>query len=328
MKVLITGGGGVLGFKLAKALLARGRLTGAAGKEQEITRITLLDGAFPPGMPADPRLQAVTGDVSDAKTLESVVTPDTISAFHFAAVVSAGAEADFDLGMRVNLEGTRLLLERLRRCANPPRVVYTSSVAAFGGALPPVLDDSTTPTPQTSYGSQKVIGEYLLNDYSRKGFMDGRSLRLPTIVVRPGKPNLAASSFASAVIREPLNGIDYECPVRPESGVWLLSPRRCVEAFIHAHELPASSWPPGRVVNLPGITVPLTGMIGALRKVAGDKVADRVKWKFDARIDGIVQGWPTAIRTDRALAMGFKADADFESVIRQYIEDEGIKLPT
>jgi len=326
MKIVITGGGGFLGTKLAAALLARGRLTGPRGSEEAIAGITLLDAAFPPGLPADARLVAVTGDVSDAKTLEKVVTPDTGSVFHLAAVVSAGAEADFDLGMRVNLGGTQLLLERLRKCTNPPRVVYTSSVAAFGGELPAVLDDSTTPTPQTSYGTQKVVGEYLLNDYSRKGFVDGRSLRLPTIVVRPGKANAAASSFASAVIREPLNGVDYVCPVRPETGVWLLSPRRCVEAFIHAHELPASAWPSGRVVNLPGITEPLPKMIKALGRVAGAKVAARVSWKLDPRIDAIVQGWPNAIRTTRALAMGFRADADFETVVRDYIADEAIRL--
>lgn len=324
MKILITGGGGFLGTRLAGALLSRGRLTGPDGREQAITGITLLDSAFPPQAAPDPRVRMVTGDVSDAATLDAVVAPDTGTAFHLAAVVSAGAEADFDLGMRVNLGGTQRLLERLRKCAQPPRVVYTSSVAAFGGDLPPVLDDGTTPTPQTSYGTQKVIGEYLLNDFSRKGFLDGRSLRLPTIVVRPGKANLAASSFASAVIREPLNGIDYTCPVRPGTAVWLLSPRRCVEAFIHAHELPASTWPSGRVVNLPGITVPLPGMIDALRRVAGDKVADRVKWKLDERIDAIVQGWPSAIRTPKALAMGFKADADFETVVRDYIADENI----
>jgi nucleoside-diphosphate-sugar epimerase len=326
MKIVITGGGGFLGSKLAKALLARGRLTGPDGREQEISGVTLLDAGFPPNLPADTRLTTVTGDVSDATTLEKVVTPDTGSVFHLAAVVSAGAEADFDLGMRVNLGGTQVLLERLRKCAKPPRVVYTSSVAAFGGELPPVLDDSTTPTPQTSYGTQKVVGEYLLNDYSRKGFLDGRSLRLPTIVVRPGKANLAASSFASAVIREPLNGIDYVCPVRPETGVWLLSPRRCIEAFIHAHELQPSAWPSGRAINLPGITEPLPKMIEALGRVAGAKVVARVSWKLDARIDAIVQGWPNAFRTTRALAMGFKADADFETIVRDYIADENIKL--
>ena len=213
MKILITGGGGFLGSKLAQALLARGKLGGRA-----IASITLLDGAFPPAAAQDGRLKAVTGDVSDPGVIAGVCPPDTEAVFHLAAVVSGAAEADFDLGMRVNLKGTELLLAQMKKCARPPRLVYTSSVAAFGGALPAVLDDSTTANPQTSYGTQKVIGEYLVSDYSRKGYLDGRSLRLPTIVVRAGKPNAAASSFASGIIREPLNGV-----VSANGGVGYLS---------------------------------------------------------------------------------------------------------
>ncbi len=325
MKILITGGGGFLGFKLAKTLLARGQLGGAT-----ISTMTLLDGAFPPGVENLPKVKAVKGDVSDAKTLDAVCTPDTGAVFHLAAVVSGAAEADFDLGMRVNLQGMELLLARLRRNAaggaKPARLVYTSSVAAFGGDLPAVLDDSTIANPQTSYGAQKVIGEYLLSDYSRKGFLDGRSLRLPTIVVRAGKPNAAASSFASGIIREPLNGVVSECPVAPETGVWLLSPGKVVEAFIHAWELAPEAWGAQRWLNLPGITASVAQMVEALRRVAGDAAAKRVVYKADARIQAIVKTWPMNFRTPRALAMGFKADADVESVIRDYVADEGIKL--
>src|SRR5689334_21175728 len=195
MKILITGGGGFLGFRLARTLLARGTLGGKA-----ISGITLLDGAFPPGAANLDKVKAVTGDVSDEKTIAGVCTQDTDAVFHLAAVVSGAAEADFDLGMRVNLKGVELLLAQMRKCSRPPRLVYTSSVAAFGGALPEVLDDSTLANPQTSYGAQMVIGEYLVSDYTRKGFIYGRALRLPTIVVRAGKPNAAASSFASGVI--------------------------------------------------------------------------------------------------------------------------------
>jgi len=241
-------------------------------------------------------------------------------------VVSGAAEADFDLGMRVNLQGIRNVLEQARKCARPPRLVFASSVAAFGGELPEVLDDATTPAPQTSYGSQKVISEYLVSDFSRKGYLDGRSLRLPTIVVRPGKPNAAASSFASAVIREPLSGVAYDCPVGPETGVWLLSPRRVVEAFMHAHDLPASAWGSNRVVNLPGITVTVAGMIEAMAKIAGSQAAKRVSWKPDARIEAIVKTWPVRFATPRALAMGFKPDPDIDTVIRDYIADESIKV--
>ena len=326
MRVVITGGGGFLGFKLAQALLARGALAGANGAASKLSKIVLLDAAYPATMPDDARLERVTGDVSDAATLERVVTPDTASIFHLAAVVSGAAEADFDLGDRVNLEGTRRLLERARRCARPPRLVFASSVAAFGGVLPPVLDDSTTPTPQTSYGTQKVIGEYLIADHSRKGFVDGRSLRLPTIVVRPGKPNAAASSFASGVIREPLSGVESECPVAKETGVWLLSPKRVVEAFIHAHELQGQEWPSTRAVNLPGITVTVAEMLEAMGRIAGEGVVRRVKFVPDARIQAIVKTWPSRLKTPRALEMGFRADPDIDTVVRDYIADENIKV--
>ena len=315
----------MLGFKLAKALLARGRLTGADGKEAAITRLTLFDMAFPATLPQDPRLETIAGDISAPGMLAKVVTPDTQSIFHLASVVSSGAEADFDLGWRVNLDGARTLLELVRKCEKPPRFLFSSSVAAFGGDLPAVLDDSTTPNPQTSYGAQKVCCEYLVTDYTRKGYIDGRSLRLPTIVVRPGKPNLAASSFASGVLREPLNGVISECPVSLDTDVWLLSPGRCVESFIHAHETLSSAWGMSRVLNLPGITAPVSGMVEAMRRVAGDAAAKRVVYKPDERIQKIVAGWPVKFRTPRALAMGFKPDVDLDSVIRAYMADEGIK---
>jgi nucleoside-diphosphate-sugar epimerase len=321
MKILITGGGGFLGFRLARALLARGQLGG-----RKIESLTLLDGAFPEAAAKTPQLDAVVGDVSDDETLARVCPPDTDAVFHLAAVVSGGAEADFDLGMRVNLLGTERLLARMRQCANLPRLVYTSSVAAFGGTLPAVLDDATLANPQTSYGTQKVIGEYLVSDYSRKGFLDGRSLRLPTIVVRAGRPNAAASSFASGILREPLNGEVSACPVAPETGVWLLSPRRVVDAFLHAWELPPEAWGTQRWLNLPGITATVAEMVAALKRVAGAKVAERVVYKADARIQAIVKTWPANFRTPRAIEMGFKADADVDSVIRDYIADEGIRL--
>jgi nucleoside-diphosphate-sugar epimerase len=317
MKVLITGGGGFLGARLARKLLARGEIGG-----QRISGITVLDTR----VSDNSLLRIVEGDVADPAVLDKAVEKDTAAVFHLAAVVSGAAEADFDLGMRVNLDGTRLLLEKLRRCERPPRVVFASSVAAFGGELPEVLDDGTTPRPQTSYGTQKVIGEYLVSDFSRKGAIDGRSLRLPTIVVRAGKPNAAASSFASGVIREPLNGVMSECPVAPETGVWLLSPGRVVDAFIHALELPAEAWGKNRVVNLPGITASVAEMLAALRRLAGAEAAARVVWKPDARVQAIVKTWPVRFRTPRALQMGFKPDPNVESVIRDYMAEEKIKV--
>ncbi len=324
MKVLITGGGGFIGFRLANTLLKRGTLANAEGKQTPITQITLLDIAFPPQ--TDPRLKCVTGDLTDKGLLAELMGGDTASVFHLASIVSGGAEADFDLGYKVNLEGGRALLETCRKQARPPRYVFASSCAAFGGDLPKILDDSTTPNPQTSYGAQKVCCEYLTTDYNRKGFIDGRSLRLPTISVRAGKPNLAASSFASGIIREPLAGVVSPCPVSLETSVWLLSPAKVVEAFIHAHDLPSSAWGTNRVVNLPGITSSVKDMVDALRKIAGDKVANLVEWKPDARIQGIVNTWPVRFVTERALKLGFTADSDMETIIRDYIREQGIKV--
>jgi nucleoside-diphosphate-sugar epimerase len=307
MKAVITGGGGFLGSRLAAALRAR----------DPKSDITLLDVAFPPGL--ESKFRCIAGDVASPEVIGRALDADTESIFHLAAVVSGGAEADFDLGYHVNMDGTRNLLEAARKLRKPPRIVYTSSVAAFGGLMPEVLDDSTTPAPQTSYGTQKVIGEYLIADLTRKGFIDGRSLRLPTIVVRPGKPNLAASSFASGIIREPLAGVVTECPVSDATGVWILSPRRVVEAFMHAHDLPSSAWPTTRVVNLPGITLTVRQMIDAMGRVAGRETVDRVKFVPDARIQGIVKTWPVRFRTDRAVAMGFRADDDFESIVKDHL---------
>ena len=318
MKVLITGGGGFLGSRLARALVKRGELGG-----REISGITLLDNAFPMAVAG---CEAIAGDLGHDAVLERAVAKDTAAVFHLAAVVSGAAEADFDLGMRVNLDGTRRLLEKLRRCAAAPRVVFASSVAAFGGELPEVLDDLTTPRPQSSYGTQKVIGEYLIADYSRKGYIDGCALRLPTVVVRAGRPNAAASSFASGIIREPLNRVASECPVSADTGVWLSSPRRVVESFVHAYELSPQQWAGNRVLNLPGITVSVTEMLAALERIAGAQVARRVSFKPDARIQAIVLTWPARFRTPRALALGFRADADIDSVIRDYIADESISV--
>ena len=236
--------------------------------------------------------------------------------------MSGQAEADFDLGMRINIDAARRVLETCRAAGHQPRVVFTSSVAVYGGDLPATVPEALAPNPQSSYGAQKAIGELLVNDYSRKGYIDGRVLRLPTVSVRPGRPNRAASSFASGIIREPLAGEHATCPVAPATRIWLLSPRQAIDGLILGHELPAAALGSSRVVNLPGVCVTAREMVAALERVAGVEAAQRVRWERDAAIDRIVSSWPGAWDTRRAEALGFRGDADFDSIIRAYIEDE------
>ena len=321
MRIVITGGAGFLGRRLALRLLERGTLADANGRPREIAQIVLLD-VVPATLPADPRLTTIAGDLADAAVVEHAVTRGTDTVFHMAAVVSGQAEADFDIGMRVNLDATRLLLERCRTLAACPKFVFTSSLAVFGGPVPDPVTDDAPVTPQASYGAQKLIGEYLVYDMTRKGFIDGRSLRLPTVTVRPGKPNKAASSFASGIIREPLAGVDAICPVAPATRMWVQSPRAVVENLIIGHEVPANSFAHTRSVNVPGICVRVADMVAALRNVAGDAVDDRVQWIHDPVIDTIVATWPANFAPRLGPALGMKADTDFESIVRAYIADD------
>jgi nucleoside-diphosphate-sugar epimerase len=325
MRIVITGGAGFLGSRLARKVLETGRLTDASGAVREVRELVLLD--VEPAAIADSRVRIVTGDLADPALIERVVAPDTDSIFHLAAVVSGQAEAEFDIGMRVNLDATRALLERCRALASPPKFVFTSSLAVFGGPLPDPVPDDAPITPQTSYGAQKAICEFLVYDMTRKGFIDGRSLRLPTITVRPGKPNKAASGFASGIIREPLSGVDAICPVAPTAAMWVSSPRAVIANLIVGHDMPAAGFAKAgfahtRSVNVPGIRVSIGDMVEALRRVAGDAVAGRVKWQIDPVIDRIVATWPPNFAPVLGPALGMRSDRDFESIIRQYIEDE------
>jgi nucleoside-diphosphate-sugar epimerase len=321
MRIVITGGAGFLGTRLARALLARGSLTDARGSVRPIRELVLLDLA-PAADLGDARVSSIAGDLADPAVIERAVTADTDSVFHLAAVVSGQAEAEFDVGMRVNLDATRALLERCRRLAAPPKFVFTSSLAVFGGPLPDPVPDDAPLTPQASYGTQKAIGEYLVYDMTRKGMIDGRSLRLPTITVRPGKPNKAASSFASGIIREPLAGVDAPCPVAPTTKMWVQSPRTVIANLIVGHEAPASAFTHTRSVNVPGISIAVGDMVSALRRVAGDAVADRVKWQYDPVIDKIVSTWPSNFAPKLGPALGMQCDPDFDGIVRAYIADD------
>ncbi len=321
MRVIVTGGAGFLGQKLARALLARGTLTDMRGEKRRLRELVLADVSLLPAMD-DARVRSVAGDLADAGFVAQVFAGGVDSVFHLAAVVSGEAEQDFDLGWRVNVDATRLLLEACRRLSAPPKVVFTSSVAVFGGPLPDVVRDDQLLMPQSSYGAQKAVGEYLVYDYTRKGFLDGRSLRLPTISVRPGKPNKAASSFASGILREPLNGIDTVCPVPPETRMWLLSPRAVVKNLVIGHEVPASAFAQTRSVNVPGISLTVAEMVEALRRVAGEEVAGRIRWHVDPAINRIVQTWPRSFDAAFGRSLGMAADSDFDSIVRQYIAEE------
>jgi len=322
MRIVITGGAGFLGTRLARRLLERGTLTDARGNVRPIESLALLDVMPPQAEWRDPRVTAIAGDLADPAVIERALPADTDTVFHLAAVVSGQAEADFDIGMRVNLDATRLLLERCRTLAAPPKFVFTSSLAVFGGTLPDPVPDDAPLRPQASYGTQKAIGEYLVYDMTRKGFIDGRSLRLPTVTVRPGKPNKAASSFASGIIREPLAGEDAPCPVAPATRLWVTSPRTVVDNLIVGHEAPASGFGETRSINVPGFNVGVGEMVAALAKVAGEDVAARVRWSYDSAIDRIVSTWPANFAPKLGPALGMRADSDFESIVRAYIADD------
>ena len=319
MKILIIGGAGMIGQKLVTRLLADGQLGG-----RDISEITLFDVVESP-QPEPPGLtvNVQTGDLSDPSQARQLVAkrPDVI--FHLAAIVSGEAEADFAKGYRINLDGTRHLFDAI--CAADdylPRVVFTSSIAVFGAPYPDAIGDDFHTTPLTSYGTQKAICELLLSDFSRRRMMDGVGIRLPTICVRPGKPNKAASGFFSNIIRDPLAGQEAVLPVSDDVRHWHASPRSAVGFLVHAATIDTSIVGPRRNLTMPGISATVGEQIAALRKIAGDTVVSRIRREPDPQIINMVAGWPRNFDASRATRLGFVADQSFEDIIRVHIDDE------
>jgi nucleoside-diphosphate-sugar epimerase len=328
---MITGGAGFLGVRLARHVLSAGSLSVAGGEPQPISQLTLLDRApVPPDLAADNRVAVIRGDLSELlgsaaghRHRDALDGIDLV--FHLAAAVSGECEADFDLGMRANLRATESLLASCRELGTNPVVVFASSVAVFGGSpdhpLPAVVDDHTMPNPQSSYGAQKVIGEQLLADFTRKGFLRGRAVRLMTISVRPGRPNAAASGFLSSIIREPLAGERAVCPVDAATEVALASPDRAIKGLLCAATSADQSWGGRTAVNLPALSVTVADMIAALERVAGPGVSTLIDWIPDPAVASIVANWPARFRADRAATLGLSPDPDFDSIIRLHLAE-------
>jgi nucleoside-diphosphate-sugar epimerase len=318
VRVLIIGGAGMIGRKLAARLARDGRIAGRA-----IESLTLYDiqrAATPAGAKMPVTIE--TGDLPEPGEAARLLAGKPDIVFHLAAIVSGQAEQEFDLGYRINLDGTRAVLEAARAAGHRPRVIFASSLAAFGAPLPDPIGDDYLVAPLTSYGTQKAIGELLISDYTRKGFVDGYALRLPTICVRPGKPNAAASGFFSAIIREPLAGQEAVLPVSEDVMHWHASPRAAVGFLLHAATLEGNKVGPRRAFTLPGVAVTVGQQIAALRKIAGDQVAARIRRAPDPFVQRIIASWPRRFDTRRALDLGFRAESSFEEIIRVHIEDE------
>jgi nucleoside-diphosphate-sugar epimerase len=297
MRVVIIGGGGMLGQKLARALARRGQVGG-----RPVTAMTLADIADPAPVEAHFPVTTHQMDITGRAEVDEVLAGGADVIYHLAAVVSGQAEEEFDLGMAINLVGSINVFEAARALDTCPKVVFTSSIAV--------------------YGAHKAAAEMLLTDYSRKGFIDGRGLRLPTISIRPGKPNKAASGFMSSIFREPLQGLEAVCPVGPDYEHWYLSPRRCVQNLIHAAEISARSLGQNRCFALPGRTHSIGDMVEAMRRVAGDEAVDLIRWEPDPAIQQIVLGWKAHFNPAKALALGFVRDESFEDNIRFFLEDD------
>lgn len=326
MKIVITGGGGFLGYQLAVRLQGLGELHDAEGQVREIDEICLFDRFFPEVVKkgAGGVITMKEGDISDPIEVRSAVDRDDISIFHLASMVSGECEKQFDDALKVNLMGGWHVFEAARERTGTPKVVFASSIACFGGeVMPETMDDTTKRTPQTTYGMTKVIGELMVNDFTRKGYLDGRSARLPTVIIRPGKPNAAASSWASGMFREPLNGETCHLPVRRDQRHPMTGYREVIDSFVALHEIPSEKFGDDRALQLPAHSVSPNDAASALREIAeetGRRVGEIVD-AFDPGIQGIVDQWPTAVDGSRAVELGLPSVPPLKRIVEDYVED-------
>lgn len=325
MRVVITGGTGFIGLRLAREILARGELTDQHGKRREVNELVLFDIAAPDDLPDDNRLKMVVGEVTDPATVETLLGSMTDSIFHLAAVVSGAAEADHQLGLRVNLDGTRVMLDVAAASGRKPKFIFASSLAVYGGPEATKVTDATLPAPMSSYGTQKLIGEALVGDYDRRGLIDGRALRFPTVAVRPGKANAANSSFISAVIREPVAGRQTVSPVPDDVPIALISPGRLVDAILKAHNVPTEDYGWPRALVLPAFRSNVADMLAALDAVSGPELRKLVRTDPDPRIEPMVRSWPAEVTSARAAALGIETDASAREIVEQYVSEFGLK---
>lgn len=316
MKVIVTGGAGFLGSRVITELL---QAQDDGVLPQSVDEVVSLDLTASPVQ--DPRVTSRLGDITDTALLAECIDEDTAAVFHLAAVLSGGSEEDFDLSHRVNVEGTRNLLEAARATGVQPRFVFASSLAVFGGEVPELVPDNLAAQPESTYGAFKAIGELLVNEYSRKGYVDARICRLPTISVRPGRPNTAVSSFASGIIREPLQGEESNCPVPLNTRMWLSSPGTVVKNLVHAVTLAPEVLGDWRVMNVPGVSVTVAEMLDALERIGGEEARAQVSHIPDDRITRIIRSWPGDFDVQRTIALGFSPDEDFDAAVRQYRDE-------
>jgi len=317
MKILVTGAAGFLGGRLVRALLSQ------PSGFPAVSHIIAADAT--PADIGDPRVTTRAGSIADPAFVRAIVEPGIDLVYHLAAVLSGQSEAEFDTALHVNMDGTRLLLEACRGLGSRPRLVFSSTVAVFGGVLPALVPESQVLQPQTTYGVTKAIAEMLVSEYSRRGFVDGMSCRLATITVRPGQANSALSSFVSGIIREPLGGIDTVCPVPLETPIWISSPAAVIRNLVHAGRIATAALGSERALNLPGLSVTAGEMLASLERIGGRAARGRVRVEREERVARAMCGWPAALDATRALALGFTADTDVDAVVRQYVDDMGLR---